>query len=160
MSHCSTPATMQKQSVFPSVERTFTFVFYTASLWLLLFLWGDRRLELFALSFLSLWNQMPIFPLSMESNALDKFTNNRVSSDFFARTLSNIRRIVKICDVDQFLRKPFWFFRRTFSISSSMLCYIVNLIRNGSKGFSSVVLTIPRSPFLGKGRIYMYIYIY
>ena len=42
---------------------------------------------------------------------MEKSTNNIVVSKFFARTPSSIRWIVKIWDVvDQFLRKPFWFF--------------------------------------------------
>ena len=61
-----------------------------------------------------------IFPLCMESNALEKSTNNIVSSRFFERTF-RIRRIVKICDVvDRFLRKPFWLFLSIFSILCSM----------------------------------------
>ena len=53
----------------------------------------------------------------MESNALEK--EYRVEG--FARTPSKIRRIVRIYDVmNRFLRKPFWFFLRIFSIFGSM----------------------------------------
>ena len=62
-----------------------------------------------------------IFPLCMESKALEKSTNNIVASSFFACIPSRIQRIVKICDVvDRFLRKPFWFFLSIFSILGSM----------------------------------------
>ena len=53
----------------------------------------------------------------MESKALVKSMNNIVTSRFFARTLSRIRRIVKICEVvGLFLRKPFWLFLSMLSI--------------------------------------------
>ena len=62
-----------------------------------------------------------IFPLYMESKALEKLKNNIIASRFFARSPSRIRRIVKICNVkDPFLRKPFWFFQSIFSILGSM----------------------------------------
>ena len=62
-----------------------------------------------------------IFPLCMESNTVEKLTNNIVASKFFACTCSRIRRIVKICYVvDLFLQKAilvlpkyflnFWFY--------------------------------------------------
>ena len=58
-----------------------------------------------------------MFPLYMESNALEEFTNNSVASRFFACITLMIQQIVRICKiVDQFLRKPFWFFLRIFSI--------------------------------------------
>ena len=45
-----------------------------------------------------------IFPLCMESKALEKSTNTIVVSRLFARTPSRIRQIDKICDVvDRFL---------------------------------------------------------
>ena len=60
----------------------------------------------------------------MESNALEKLTNNIVASRFFART-SRIQRIVKICDVvDLFFQKPFWFFLSIFSTLGSMCLHI------------------------------------
>ena len=41
----------------------------------------------------------------MESNVLEKSTNNSAVSRFSAQTPLNIRRIVRICDVvDRFLR--------------------------------------------------------
>ena len=62
-----------------------------------------------------------IFPLCMESNALEKSTNNIVASTFFFSRTPKIRRIVKICDVEhRFSRKPFWFFLSIFSILGSM----------------------------------------
>ena len=46
-----------------------------------------------------------IFPLCMESNALEKLTNNIVASRFFSRMHSRIQWRVKICDVvDLFLQ--------------------------------------------------------
>ena len=49
----------------------------------------------------------------MESKALIKSTNSIVACRLFARTPSSILRMVNICEVvDQFLRKPFWFFLR------------------------------------------------
>ena len=47
----------------------------------------------------------------MESNDLEKSTNNIVASIYFARIPSMIRRIWRICDfVGRFVRKQFWFF--------------------------------------------------
>ena len=74
------------------------------------FLKGDRRREVFAPSSLCVWSQMPWRNLQI------KLWHLR----FFARPPSNIQRIVKICDVDRFLWKPFWFFLRIFSISGSI----------------------------------------
>ena len=49
-----------------------------------------------------------IFPLCMGSKALEMSTNKIVVSSYFSHAPSRIRRIVKICDVeDRFLRKPF-----------------------------------------------------
>ena len=57
----------------------------------------------------------------MESKTLVKSTNNIVTSKFFARTPSRIRRMVKICDLmGLFLRKPFWLSLSMFSILGSM----------------------------------------
>ena len=62
-----------------------------------------------------------IFPLSMESNALEKSINNSVASRLFARSPSKIRWIVRICDVvDRFFQKLFWFFLRIYLISGSI----------------------------------------
>ena len=50
-----------------------------------------------------------------------KSTNNSAILRFFARTPSMIRRIVRTGEVvNHFLRKTFWFFLRTFSISGSI----------------------------------------
>ena len=55
------------------------------------------------------------FPLCIESNALEKFTNSSLASRFFARTSLMIRGIVRISEfVEQFLRKSFWFFKNFF----------------------------------------------
>ena len=60
-----------------------------------------------------------IFSLCMASNTLEKSMNNSVASRFFAQTLLMIQWTVTICDVvDLFLLKPFWFFLRSFLISS------------------------------------------
>ena len=39
-----------------------------------------------------------IFPLSKESNVLEKSTNNSVASRFFGHTPLRIQRLVRICD--------------------------------------------------------------
>ena len=106
----STPATMSKSSVCLSGELTFTFMFlYSIIMAATVFL--GRPL---ASSICS------IFPLCMESKALENSINNIVASRFFAST-PRIRRIVKICYVeDQSLRKPFCFFQSMFSILGSM----------------------------------------
>ena len=76
----------------------------------------------------------------------------RVTSMFFARSLSTIRQIVSMYDVvDQFLLKPFWFFHRILSISDSMrLNSIINLSRYGRKGYATVVLRNFEVAFLGE----------
>ena len=53
------PATMSKKSESPSGERTLTFMFYRASLWLWQFLWGHHTLVIFTPSSLCVWSQMP-----------------------------------------------------------------------------------------------------
>ena len=98
----------------------------------------------------------------MESKTLVKSTNNIVTSRFFARTPSRIRRIVKICDVvDLFLRKPFWFFLSIFSIWGSMrlrsrALYI--LVTLDVRVIPRYFLANPRSPFLGKGKMHPFIH--
>ena len=58
-----------------------------------------------------------IFSLSLESNAGEKYMNTCVVSRFLARTPSLIQLTVWMCQVmDQFLRKPFWFYTIIFSI--------------------------------------------
>ena len=52
VSPSSTPVTMSKLSVSPSGERTFTLVFFRASLWLRRFLLVGRGREEFAPSYL------------------------------------------------------------------------------------------------------------
>ena len=50
-----------------------------------------------------------------------KSTNSNVTCRFFARTPSRILRMVNICEVvDLFLRKPFLFVLRMWSILGSM----------------------------------------
>ena len=57
----------------------------------------------------------------MESKALVKSTNSIFTRGFFAHTPSRILRIVNICEVmDLFLRNPFWFFLRMWSILGSL----------------------------------------
>ena len=57
----ATPATMSKNSMSPSGERTFPFFYYIALLWLWRFLCGDWRSEVFALYSLCVWCQMASF---------------------------------------------------------------------------------------------------
>ena len=47
------------------VSKTWLSCFYRASLWMLQFLRGDHKLEVFAPSFLCVWNQMPWRNLQM-----------------------------------------------------------------------------------------------
>ena len=111
VSPCSTPATMSKYSVSPSAERIFTLVF----LWRIVIAATVSFGRPYASRICS------IFPLCMESKALVKSTNSNVACRFFARTPSKILRMVNICEfVDQFLRKPFWFFLRMLSILGYM----------------------------------------
>ena len=79
---------------------------------------------------------------------------NCVALKFFAGTPSNIRFIVKICDVvDRFLRKPFRFFPRIFPISGSMqlsrkALYVLATL--WSKDYISVVLVYSVVTFLAE----------
>ena len=50
VSPCRKPAPISMKSVSQSGELAFTFVLDRASLWLRQFLWGNHRLEVFALS--------------------------------------------------------------------------------------------------------------
>ena len=74
-----------------------------------------------------------------------------------------IWRIVKISDlVDWFLRKTFWFFQRIFSISgfmrlSSGALYIWAVMEE--RVILRQFLAIPRSPFLGKGRMHPFFHL-
>ena len=86
VSSCSTPATMSKLSVSPSGEEAFTFVFLYCIIMAAMVSLG----KLYTRSICS------IFPQCMESNTLEKSTNNIVASGFYARTPSRIRQIVKI----------------------------------------------------------------
>ena len=111
VSPCSTPATMSKWYVSPSVERTFNF----------LFLYSIIVAATVSLCRPKARSICSIFLLCMASKAFEKSTNNIIASEFFTLGLSRIRRIVKICDVlDRFLRKPFWFFLSMLSILGSM----------------------------------------
>ena len=97
----------------------------------------------------------------MESNALEKSTNNSVASRFFART-PRIRRIVKICDVNRFLPKPFWFSLSIFSMFSSMgsPMGIVDLGRYGCKDYNlSSSWQFQSHPFLGKRRMHLFVHL-
>ena len=97
----------------------------------------------------------------MESNALEKLMNN-VASRHFARSPS-IRRIIKICDVvDRFLRKLFWFFLSIFSILGSMRLHrraLHILAAMDVRVIPRQFLTTPRSSFLGKGRMYLFVHL-
>ena len=94
VSPCSIPDTMSKQSVSPSGEQTFTFVFLYIIIMAATVSLGRPQ----AGSICS------IFPLCMESKGLAKSINNR----FFVHTPSRIRQIVKICDaVDLFFQKRY-----------------------------------------------------
>ena len=81
----------------------------------------------------------------MESNALEKSTDNIVASRFFfTRTPSRIRRIVKICDVVDLISPkailvlPKYFLNFRFYVVA--LLSIEDLSRYGFKGYTSVVL--------------------
>ena len=75
--------------------------FYRASLWLWQFLWGDHRLEVFAPSSLCVWIRM-----------LWRNLQIKVSPRFFFFFFFFLHeQIVRICEVDWFLRKLFWFFK-------------------------------------------------
>ena len=79
-------------------------------------------------------------------------TNNSVASKFFTRTPSMIRRILRICDVvGRFLRKPFRFFPRIFSISGSILLSIRNLSHYRCNSYASVALGDCEVTFLREG---------
>ena len=151
VSHCSTPAKMSKQSVSPSGEQTFVFLYSLIIAAIVSF--GRPQ----ASSICS------IFPLCMGSKALERSTNNIVASMFFAYTLSRIRWIVKVCDVvDRFFRKPFSFFLSIFSIFGSM-----RLLSRALYILAAIDVTIiprqflanPRSSLLGKGRMRLFVHL-
>ena len=75
-----------RSSLWLSGEWTFTFVF----------LYSIIMAAKVSLGWPLVWGICSIFPLCMESNALEKSTNNIVASRFFARTPSRIQRVVKI----------------------------------------------------------------
>ena len=83
----------------------------------------------------------------MESNVLEKSTNKSVALRLFAWT-PRIQQIIRICDMDQFLRKPFWFFLRTFSIAGSMWLSSRTLYVLATMEVKSYTLVIPMSPLL------------
>ena len=85
-----------------------------------------------------------IIPQCMGSNALEKSINSGIASRFFVRTRSMVRYIVGICDVKQFLRKPFRFFLRIFSIS----CWI--RLRKRTKCYASGVHSDFKIALLGE----------
>ena len=89
--------------------------FYRALLWLQQFLWGGCRREVFALSSLCVWSQRQWRCWQMIL----------LPQGFFACTSCRIWRIAKICDVvNQFVRKPFWFFLSMFSILVLCSCIV------------------------------------
>ncbi len=73
----------------PSGERTFTFVFLYSIIKSVKVSFGRPYTS----------SICSIFPLCMESKALEKSTNDLVDLSFFVRSPSRIQRIVKICDV-------------------------------------------------------------
>ena len=98
----------------------------------------------------------------MESNVLKRSTDNIVASMFFARTPSRIRRIVKICDVDRFLRNPFWFFLSIFSIlgSKRLRCRaLYTLAAMDVRVIPRLFLTFPRSPLFGKVGMHPFVHL-
>ena len=94
-----------------------------------------------------------IFSRRMESNVLEKTSDNSIASKFFARTPMMIRRIDRFCVVvDQFLWKLFWFFERIFSISAGKQLRIINLCQSNSKCDIFVVLTDSEVTFFMEGK--------
>ena len=99
-----------------------------------------------------------IFLRCMVSNAQEKSINKsvlRVFFFFFSQIPSKIRRIVRICDIDRFLRKPFSYFLKIFSVfglmqlsSRSLKILAAMEIRVIPRQF----FAIPMAVFLGKGR--------
>ena len=94
----------------------------------------------------------------MESNALEKLTNDIVVSRFFIHTPSRIQWVVKICEVvDLFLRKPFW-----FSIFGSIQLHsraLYILVTMDVRGYTSVVLGYSEFALLReKRRMYPFVY--
>ena len=84
VSHCKTTATMSKKSESPSGERTVAFFF--VFVFMKHHLSSDRSLgSPYTRSISS------NFPLCMESNALEKSTNNSIASRFFVHTHSMFR---------------------------------------------------------------------
>ena len=104
-------------------------------------------------------NMLEIFaPSSLCVRSLMPWRNLQIwllpRSFFFART-PKIRRIFRICNVvDRCIWKPFWLFLRILSISGSMqlssrALYIFPAMEE--RVIPREILTIPKSPFLGKG---------
>ena len=94
------------------------------------FFWGGCRQEVFSLSSLLIWSQMP---WRIQWIIL-------LPQGFFAWTPSRIWQIVKICDiVDRFFWKPFWFFLSIFLIFNFILLGIVDLGHYSCKSYNSVV---------------------
>ena len=110
-SPCSRPATMTKSSVSPSGERTFTFMFLYSII-------------------MQLRSICSIFPLCMESNALEKWTNYIVASRVFELTSSRIlwwRGLISLKAIS-FLPKCFLNFlreREDASLCPSVYCVLV-----------------------------------
>ena len=124
---------MLKLSVSPSGERNFTF----ASLWLRRFLWGDCWREIIAPSYRCVWSQIPwrsrrIIVL-LQSFLHEHLLEFGDCQNLWHRGSISPKAILV-------LRKYFLYFR-FYAVASQS---IVDL------GYTSVVLAIPRSPFLGK----------
>ena len=99
---------------------------------------GDRTLEVLAPYFLWARNQM-----SWKKSTIQDFSR----TPLIIRLIVNSYKVV-----DQFLRKPFWFFLRIFTTSCWIRC-IINLSIYSNKGYTSVLIL--RSLFLWKGWIYL-----
>ena len=96
------PVTMSKKSLSLSGEQTIAFVFLS-------YIISATTVSLGWLYASSIYF---IFPLCMESNSLEKFTNISLVTNFFARNPSMAELIIGICEVvDQFFLKPFFFLR-------------------------------------------------
>ena len=109
---------------------------------------------------------IPIIVLCVLSNASAKSITKHCASEFFAHTPSIIWWIVRICVVeDQFLRKLFWFFLRTFSPSNQTWLRNNPLwtIEDIAIRFSTLrvyFLMIPRLTFFGKVTTKPFVYLY
>ena len=115
--------------------------YYGTSLWLWQFIWRDHKFEVFATSSLCVWNQMPWRNLQ-----------TRVSHRGFLSFYDSID-CQNQWSVDRFLQKPFWYFQRIFSSLYTLAALEVSVMPR-------LFLAIPRSPFLGKGRMKPFVHLF